>query len=163
LGGGNDKPGDQEIEVLHDFFLGKYEVTQEEWQKVMGKNPSHFSREGPGKNEAARFTDAELKRLPVESVSWDDAQDFVKRLNTTLNETGWEYRLPKEAEWEYACRGGPMKDKSESAFDFYLEKPLKQLLMNQANFGNGMGGPVKVGSYKPNRLGLHDMHGNVWE
>jgi formylglycine-generating enzyme required for sulfatase activity len=77
------------------------------------------------------------------------------------------YRLPKEAEWEYACRGGPRADKFEYGFDFYFEKPTNQLLPDQANFvpkkGEGLQRPCKVGSYKPNSLGLYDMHGNVWE
>jgi formylglycine-generating enzyme required for sulfatase activity len=67
-------------------------------------------------------------------------------------------------EWEYACRGGPLSDKFESAYDFYFDRPTNQLLPEQANFGHWPKGPTcKVGSYKPNRLGLYDMHGNVWE
>ena len=75
------------------------------------------------------------------------------------------YRLPKEAEWEYACRGGPLADKSQMRFDFYLDKPTNQLQPEQANFehGKGLKRTCKVGSYQPNRLGLYDMHGNVWE
>ena len=108
LGGGGGKPGDKEVEITHDFYLGKYEVTQEEWEKVMGSNPSHFSRTGGGKDAVKDIADAELKRFPVENVSWDDAQLFLERLNKREKEAGWVYRLPKEAEWEYACRGGPM-------------------------------------------------------
>ena len=75
------------------------------------------------------------------------------------------YRLPKEVEWEYACRGGPMANKLDSAFDFYFDKPVDQLQAEQANFehGKGLKRTCQVGSYKPNRLGLYDMHGNVWE
>ena len=127
LGGGGGKPGDKEVEIAHDFYLGKYEVTQEEWEKVTGSNPSHFkSVAGVGKEEQKRF--------PVESVSWEDCQAFIERLNKKVNEAGWVYRLPKETEWEYACRGGPLADKFESAFDFYLEKPANELLPEQANF-----------------------------
>ena len=92
-------------------------------------------------------------------------QLFVAKLNKREKETGWVYRLPKEAEWEYACRGGPMADKADSAFDFYFAKPTNTLLPDQANFGadKGLNRTCKVGSYQPNRLGLFDMHGNVWE
>ena len=163
LGGGKDKLGDQEVEITSDFYLGKYEVTQEEWEKVMGENPSHFSRIGAGKDEVKDISDADLKRFPVEYVSWDQCQLFVAKLNKLEKDTGWVYRLPKEAEWEYACRGGPMSDKLDSAFDFYFAKPTDTLLSNQANFNKGLNRPCKVGSYEPNRLGLFDMHGNVWE
>jgi formylglycine-generating enzyme required for sulfatase activity len=165
LGGGGGKFGDKEVEIPQDFYLGKHEVTQEEWQKVTGVNPSHFSREGPGKDAVKDIPDADLKRFPVEMVSWNDAQLFLKLLNAQAKEAGWEYRLPKEAEWEYACRGGPLSDRFESAFDFYTDRPMNQLLPGQANFehGKGLKRTCKVGAYPPNRLGLYDMHGNVWE
>jgi WD40 repeat protein len=165
LGGGGGKPGDKEVDVLHDFYLGKYEVTQEEWQKVTGNNPSHFSRTGAYKDAVKDIPYEELKRFPVHTVSWDQAQLFLKRLNATEKAAGWEYRLPKEAEWEYACRGGPLGEKLQSAFDYYFDSPTNQLQPDQANtvYGKGLKRPCKVGSFKPNRLGLYDMHGNVWE
>ncbi len=109
--------------------------------------------------------EAELKRFPVEQVSWDDAQLFLRELNKRDKQEGWVYRLPKEVEWEYACRGGPMANKLDSAFDFYFDKPVAELQADQANFehGKGLKRTCQVGSYKPNRLGLYDMHGNVWE
>ncbi|QDU21310.1 bifunctional serine/threonine-protein kinase/formylglycine-generating enzyme family protein [Urbifossiella limnaea] len=169
LGGGKDKLGDKEVEFPADFYLGKYEVTQEEWVKVMGENPSHFSRTGGGKDAVKDVPDADLKRFPVERVSWEQCQLFVAKLNKLEKETGWVYRLPKEAEWEYACRGGPMvlSDKLDSAYDFYFAKPTNTLLPEQANFtpaeGRGLKRTSQVGSYEPNSLGLYDMHGNVWE
>ena len=166
LGGGKNKPGVKEVDIKEDFYLGKYEVTQEEWEKVMGNNPSYFSRPGAGGADKVKgISDADLKRFPVEFVTWDQAQLFVKALNQLDNEERWVYRLPTEAEWEYACRGGPMADKAESAFDFYFNKPANTLLPDQANFehSTGLKRPCKVGSYKPNRLGLYDMHGNVME
>ena len=165
LGGGGGKVGDKEVVIAHDFYLGKYEVTEEEWEKVTGLTPSFFSRTGGHHDRVKDIADAELKRFPVENVKWEDAQAFLKRLNETEHDPGWVYRLPKEAEWEYACRGGPLSDKSESAYDFYFDKPTSQLFPEQANFGHQLenGRTCKVGSYKPNRLGLYDMHGNVVE
>jgi formylglycine-generating enzyme required for sulfatase activity/serine/threonine protein kinase/Leucine-rich repeat (LRR) protein len=154
--GGGGKPGNKEVETANDFYLGKYEVTQEEWERVMASNPSHFK-------SVAGISQEDQKRFPVESVSWEDCQTFIKRLNEKSKEAGWAYRLPTELEWEYACRGGPMKDKFESAFDFYLAKSSNSLLPDQANFAMGLRRTCKVGRYQPNRLGLYDMHGNVWE
>jgi formylglycine-generating enzyme required for sulfatase activity/serine/threonine protein kinase len=163
LGGGGGSAGDKEVVIAHDFYLGKYEVTQEEWKTVTGLTPSSFSRTGGGKDAVKDIADAELNLFPVEHVSWDDAQVFLERLNQREKEAGWVYCLPKAAEWEYACRGGPLSDKSESAYDFYFDKPTNQLLPVQANFGQELMRTCKVGSYQPNRLGLYDMHGNVWE
>jgi formylglycine-generating enzyme required for sulfatase activity len=163
LGGGSGKPGEKEVVIARDFYLGKYEVTQEEWEKVTGLTPSAFSRTGVGGNMVKDITDGELRRFPVENVAWDDVQGFLERLNNAEKGAGWVYRLPMAAEWEYACRGGPLSDKSESAYDFYFDKPSNQLLPDQANVSRVLQRTCKVGSYSPNRLGLYDMHGNVWE
>ncbi len=165
LGGGGGKPGYREVEIPQDFYLGKYEVTQEEWQKVLGANPSAFSHRGANHNAVKDLSEEDLKRFPVEMVSWEDAQRFVQELNKRDRQPGWVYRLPREVEWEYACRGGPTADKSETAFSFYFDKPTNQLWLEDANFNHprGLKRTCKVGSYKPNRLGLFDMHGNVWE
>jgi len=165
LGGRGGKPGDKEVEIPFDFYLGQYEVTQEEWQKVLGQKPSHFSRTGAGKAAVEDIAEEDLKRFPVETVSWNDTQKFLQELNQREKEAGWVYRLPTVVEWEYACRGGPMKDVLESAYSFYLDRPTNKLLPDQANCKQekGLQRTCKVGSYPPNRLGLHDMHGNVWE
>ena len=168
LGGGSGVVGEHGVETVHgveivqDFYLGKYEVTQEEWHKVMGENPSSFFRTGAKKDSVKDIADADLARFPVDNVSWDDCQEFITRLNERSKENGWVYRLPKQSEWEYACRGGPLADRIESTFDFYGEKPTNRLQPDQANI-LGKGRPCQVGKYPPNRLGLHDMHGNVWE
>jgi serine/threonine protein kinase/formylglycine-generating enzyme required for sulfatase activity len=164
LGGGKDKLG-EEVEIPADFYLGKYEVTQEEWEKVMGEKRSLFSRTGDDRDAVKDITDEDLKRFPVDNVSWNDCRIFVMKLNKLEQETGWVYRLPTETEWEYACRGGPMSDKAQSDFDFYFAEPTNKATQDQANFSYEATPkrPCKVGSYKPNRLGLHDMHGNVWE
>jgi eukaryotic-like serine/threonine-protein kinase len=155
------------VNIPQDFYLGTYHVTQEEWQEIMGKNPSHFTRDKVGKE----VSDEDLKRFPVESVSWEEANDFVKRVNEKLKndprESGWEYRLPTEEQWEYACRNGPMIDKADSKFDYYFKKPSGELSEKTANcigiHNERLNRPTRVGSYPANKLGLYDMHGNVWE
>src|SRR5262245_60362871 len=127
LGGGKDKLGDQEVEFPADFYLGKYVVTQEEWEKIMGENPSEFSRTGAAKDRVKDIPEADLKRFPVETVSWDQCQLFVAKLNKLEKDPGWIYRLPKDVEWEYACRNGPQPDRLESAFDYYFARPMNTL------------------------------------
>ena len=137
----------------------------------MGENPSYFSRFGGGQLEVKNISDEELKLFPVERVSWDDAQAFIQKLNEKERGRGYLYRLPTEAEWEYACRGGATSE-AECSHHFYLDKPTDDLSSDQANFwgehpfGNAPKGPnlgrtSRVGSYPPNKLGLCDMHGNV--
>jgi formylglycine-generating enzyme required for sulfatase activity len=163
----------RQVEIAHDFYLGVYPVTQEQWQAVMGINLSWFSRTGDGKDKVKNISDTDLKQFPVECVSWDDVQEFLNQLNAREKNSGWVYRLPTEAEWEYACRGGATP-KQDCSFDFYFEQPTNDLSSHQANFhgnfpaGRAPKGPYlertsKVGSYKPNRLGIYDLHGNVWE
>jgi formylglycine-generating enzyme required for sulfatase activity/tRNA A-37 threonylcarbamoyl transferase component Bud32 len=165
MGGGGGTVGDKEREIGCDFYLGAYEVTQEQWHAVMGSTPSYFSRAGGGKDAVKDIPDEELRRFPVENVSWNDVQLFLGSLNAREKEPGWVYRLPKDEEWEYACRGGPASSTLQYGFDFYFEKPTNQLQPGDANFehAKGLKRPCKVGTYQPNRLGLYDMHGNVWE
>jgi formylglycine-generating enzyme required for sulfatase activity len=167
LAGEPGNPGPVHVEVTHDFWLGKYEVTQGEWQAVMGNNPSWFSRDGLGKRQVRAFKDDDLKHFPVECVSWEDAQEFLRKLNARESEAGWVYRLPTELEWEYACRGGPLDNRADSAYNYYFSEPLNNLGPDDANVHHSQGKVLqrtcKVGSYRPNVLGLCDMHGNVWE
>jgi formylglycine-generating enzyme required for sulfatase activity len=160
-------------EIKEDFEIAIHTVTQGQWQEVMGKNPSYFSRDGEGKDEVKDIKDEDLKHFPVESVSWKDAQEFIKKLNEKEKGRGYVYRLPSEAEWEYACRGGATSEE-DCSYHFYFEKPTNDLSSKQANcagqfrFGKAAKGPslgrtTKVGSYAPNKLGLYDMHGNVWQ
>ena len=106
-------------------------------------------------------------------MSWDDAQEFIKKLNEKERGRGFLYRLPTEAEWEYGCRGG-VTSEEECSYHYYFVKPTNDLSSDQANFngefpfgkvpkGKYLGRPTRVGAYPPNKLGLCDMHGNVWQ
>lgn len=170
LGGSDGRAGTQEVVFTEDFYLGTTEVTQEQWHSVMGRNPSYFQlRPATGRhNESiAELLDGlayeDLRKLPVEMVSWGEIQQFLTKLNSQLNEEGWTYRLPTEAEWEYACRNGPMTTQAESAFSYYFAEGTNRLELDQANVGNRLGRTVIVASYAPNKLGLYDMHGNLYE
>jgi formylglycine-generating enzyme required for sulfatase activity len=173
MGWNGEKGSAKKTEIKEDFEIAIHTVTQGQWAAVMGKNPSWFSRDGEGKDAVKDIKDEELKQFPVESVSWDDCQEFVKKLNEKERGSGWVYRLPTEAEWEYACRGGATSEE-ECSYHFYFAKPTNDLSSKEANFdGNYPFGkadkgpylerPTKVGSYAPNKLGLYDMHGNVWQ
>jgi formylglycine-generating enzyme required for sulfatase activity len=150
-----------------------HDVTQGQWEAIMGNNPSWFSRKGMGSNAVVGISDEELKLFPVESVSWNDVQEFLKKLNEKERGRGYWYRLPSEAEWEYACRGGATS-LEECSYYFYLDKPTNVLSSEQANFdgktpfgkapkGPYLGRTTRVGAYPSNKLGLCDMHGNVWQ
>lgn len=165
LGGGGGKAG-KRTEFADDFYLGAFEVTQDQWERVLGRafNPSHFKRQGQYGDRLAEFAEADLGRFPVDSVSWNDCQTFLHALNTQCRELGWTYRLPTSAEWEYACRGGPATKPEEHAFHYYLDKPTNTLPAHAANYKvSALQRTQPVGSYAPNRLGLYDMHGNVFE
>jgi formylglycine-generating enzyme required for sulfatase activity len=126
------------VSLTQPFLLGKCPVTQEQWQAVMGTNPSEF-RGGPG--------------LPVDGVSWDDAQTFCERLSQA---TGRVVRLPTEAEWEYACRAG-------TATEFCFGDSEAALDASAWFDRNSDGRTHPVGTKAANAWGLHDMAGNVWE
>jgi formylglycine-generating enzyme required for sulfatase activity len=161
----------KKTEIKQDFEIAVYTVTQGQWQKLMGSNPSGFSRKGENKEKVKDIKDEDLEQFPVERVSWFDAQEFIKKLNEQEKGKGYLYRLPTDAEWEYACRGGATSEK-DCSYHFYFREPTNDLSSEQANFngefpfGKGKKGPflgrtTKVGSYVPNQLGLYDMHGNV--
>jgi formylglycine-generating enzyme required for sulfatase activity len=162
------------VRINRGLLIAAYPVTQEQYFQVMGSNPSWFSPSGGGREKVLRRTLGffarvgllETRRFPVESVSWHDAMEFCRRLSELPEEKkeGRVYRLPTEAEWEYACRAG-----TETPFHCGLS--LSSL---QANFDGSLpyGGAEKgpflertseVGSYPPNVWGLYDLHGNVWE
>jgi formylglycine-generating enzyme required for sulfatase activity len=158
-------------EIMEDFEIAVHDVTQGQWQAVMGTNPSWFSHQGNLRGEVVDVSDEELKLFPVESVSWDVVQVFIKKLNEKERGRGYLYRLPTVAEWEYACRGGATSEE-ECSYHFYFDKPTNDLSSEQANFngdypagkapkGRFLQRPTRVGAYPSNKLGLCDMHGNV--
>jgi formylglycine-generating enzyme required for sulfatase activity len=146
------------VRITQPFFLGVYEVTQREWEELMGSQPSHFSRGGDGK---AQVSGMDTSLFPVERVSWEEATEFCRKLS---QREGKPYRLPTEAEWEYACRAG-----TTTAFHFGNVLNGENANMNgmdpngTTTKGAYLARPAPVGSYGENAFGLYDMHGNVWE
>lgn len=135
--GGNFLLGGKVSVNVSNFQIGKYPVTQKQWREIMGNNPSHFKGDD----------------CPVEQVSWNDVQDFIAKLN---QQTGLRYRLPTEAEWEYAARGGA----KSKGFLYAGGNDLDKVAWYE---GNSNDKTHPVGSKAPNELGLHDISGNVWE
>lgn len=151
------------VRIVRAFYLGAHEVTQGQYERVMGRNPSHFTADGPRKESVAGL---DVKRFPVEGITWEEARRFCLELSRLPEERreGRRYRLPTEAEWEYACRAG-------TRTAFWCGATLES---TQANFNGGLPygsvssgpwlqRPASVGSYPPNPWGLYDMQGNVWE
>jgi len=131
-----DEPGEVSVTLSRGFWMLETEVTQAMWASVMGNNPSNFKG----------------VKLPVEQVSWNDCQEFIKKLNELkAAPAGFKFSLPTEAQWEYACRAG-----TTTAYHFG-----NTLTQQQANFGGNQ--TKEVGSYPANAWGLKDMHGNVLE
>ncbi|MBF0108379.1 MAG: formylglycine-generating enzyme family protein [Magnetococcales bacterium] len=138
-----DKDRDDDEGPVHKvcvdaFWMGRYEVTQKQWKAVMGTNPSYFASCGD--------------ECPVEQVSWEDAQDFIRKLDK--QQDGCTYRLPTEAEWEYACRSGGKNETYCGGND------VNRVAWDRTNSENTT---YRVGGKAPNGLGLYDMSGNVWE
>jgi formylglycine-generating enzyme required for sulfatase activity len=157
-GGVKEKPLHQ-VAISQPFYMGKYEVTQAQWQAVMGNNPSNFGN---------------CDNCPVEQVSWVDAQQFINKLNGTND--GYTYRLPSEAEWEYACRAGTTGDYAGNldVMAWYANNAGNSRLDADAIYRDKTRNPFKrltdngnkthpVGTKKANAWGLYDMHGNVFE
>jgi formylglycine-generating enzyme required for sulfatase activity len=153
----------REVEIKKPFLMGAYEVTQAQYQKVMGHNPSSFR---PGGSSGNRVIGMDTNFHPVETVTWHDAVDFCKKLSALPAEKAARrvYRLPTEAEWEYACRAG-----TNTAFSFGASASSRQANFDgDFPYNGGARGPdlvrtTRVGSYPPNAWGLYDMHGNVAE
>jgi formylglycine-generating enzyme required for sulfatase activity len=144
------------VTISQPFYLGKYAVTQGQWKAVMGTNPSRFigGRDLIQEIGLDRSLVPVDRNRPVEQVSWEDVQDFIQRLNA--KEGGTNYRLPTEAEWEYACRAG-------STTEYSFGDDPNQLGAYGWYDGNSNGETHPVGQRTPNAWGLYDMHGNVYE
>lgn len=142
------------VTISKDFYIGKYEVTQEQWEKVMGANPYTQERSNPYYNLPGMAERITRPNHPA-TVSWNDAQEFITKLNEMENTT--RYRLPTEAEWEYVARAG-----TTTAYSF---GDNADELSNYAWYGEGFdhGGTHPVGLKRPNPWGLYDVHGNAWE
>ena len=135
MGGKESDETKHRVCLSQGYYMGKYEVTQAQWQSVMGSNPSRFK----------------CQQCPVEKVSWDDVQDFIRKLN---RRSGLQYRLPTEAEWEYACRSGGRAQTYCGG----------NSIGSVAWYGDNSSGKTHpAGQKQANSLGLHDMSGNVWE
>ncbi|NER15042.1 SUMF1/EgtB/PvdO family nonheme iron enzyme [Leptobacterium flavescens] len=142
------------VNISHDFWLGRTEVTQEQWQEIMGTVELHPEKPSPFHLKDPLY--------PKVSISYNDIQGFLEKLNT-LSKTD-HFRLPTEAEWEYACRAG-----TSTPFSFgerisdSLASYNADIASDYSAKGKYVEHPMPVGSYPPNSWGLYDMHGNVWE
>ena len=152
------------MRITRPFYFGAYVVTQGEYQRVMGTNPSEFSATGKGKDKVG---DLDTKHFPVETVSWDDVLEFCRKLSEMPEEkaSGRTYLLPSEAQWEYACRAGSTGRFSFSSGRSGIPKEFDENVLFDYGWFNGNSGGMthKVGGKPANAWGLCDMHGNVWE
>jgi formylglycine-generating enzyme required for sulfatase activity len=160
MGASPNEPGgvpggaQREVKIPQAFYMGVYEVTQEEYLKIMGNTRSRFATQGVAKE---KLTLTDTRRFPVENVAWGEAVAFCTALSGLPAEKRAQrvYQLPTEKEWEYACRAG---DPSSTPYHFG-----PTLSAEEANISAKLGRPTTVGSYPPNNFGLYDMHGNVSE
>jgi formylglycine-generating enzyme required for sulfatase activity len=150
-----DDEKQHEVTIKEPFYMGVYPVTQGEWEMVMGNNPSNFKMEVP--EGALCVDDGCPNTLPVESVSWEDCQVFLKKLAEFEGLPEGSFRLPTEEEWEYSCRAG--------ATDGPYAKRVSQEELDEVAwfYENSDNKTHPVGLKKPNNWGLYDMLGNVWE
>ena len=141
-----------EVTLTKDFYLGMTQVTQAQYKEVMGKNPSYFQGDKVAGQDSSEF--------PMETVSWDHVIEFCRRLSEFPNEkrAGRVYRLPTEAEWEYACRAG-----TDTAYSFGDGEDTEEVSEHAWHNGNSEDRSHPVALKRPNAWGLYDMHGNVYE
>ncbi len=159
-----DEGPQHRVRITRPFYLGMYVVTQQEYQRVIGTNPSEFSATGKGKDKVGG---QDTKRFPVDNVSWDNAVEFCRKLSQMPEEkaAGRAYRLPSEAQWEYACRAESAGRYSFSLGGNAIPRESDENELSDFGWfkGNSGGIPHAVGGKRPSAWGLYDMQGNVWE
>lgn len=163
MGGSDGVPATRQLTVASPYWMSLYPITQHQWQTLQGNNPCYFSRSGPGASQVSELTDAELARFPVEQVSFEETALFLRSLNEREQSLGWSYRLPTEMEWEFACRS-PVHCAEDCSYSYYFAMPTNTLNPADGNYtDSGLMRPTPVGSYRPNRLGIYDLHGTIDE
>ena len=152
-----------EVRITKPFHIAAFEVTQKQYERIMGANPSFFTRNGVAK---LKLKTKDTHQYPIEDVTWHQAVEFCKKLSETADEKArkFTYRLPTEAEWEYACRGGTRTALHYGdAVSSYEANFNGVAPLGNARRGYFLAAPWTVGGYKANAFGLFDMHGNVME
>jgi formylglycine-generating enzyme required for sulfatase activity len=154
----DDEKPQHRVRIVNDFYLGKYPVTQEQYRALTNQNPSYISSNGAGSD---RVMGMQTDQFPIEQISHGKAMEYCELLTERHGQAGWRFKLPTEAQWEYACRTESGGHAPETAYYFGNDS---NLLREYAWYKQNAGSSThQVGTRKPNAWGLYDMHGNVWQ